>query len=291
MAKTTLEPPAWTPVAAATGYEVGLAGGRVVCRDAKGKRLAAVPAKLKDDDVVQDVRELATWLERHAAECRDTVTTWMLRSLPVPTGVLVAVWADDAWRAALRDLVVVSADGEPGFLRAADPARGLGVVTLDGETAHLAGTTVTIPHPVLLSELDDLREFAAELGVDQGTEQLFRQVHRRPDGASGTALHDYAEARFAQLRHVVGRARAAGFRVRGGFAVTVSWEAGRRTEAQVWIGEGDPASETELGSLMFSDADARTLPLSEVPPVAWSEGVRMAAHLHAGRVIAEDTSA
>lgn len=47
----------------------------------------------------------------------------------------------------------------------------------------------------------------------------------------------------------------------------------------------------ETGSLTWQDQDGRALPLSEVGQVAWSEGMRMAAALYAGRVIEEGKDA
>ncbi|TDU02072.1 uncharacterized protein DUF4132 [Streptomyces sp. 846.5] len=87
-------------------YEVALDDGRVVCRNAAGRRLRAVPAKLKDDPAVLELRALAEWLDRHARECLAEVESWMIRSEPVPAALLAAVWVDPVWRGVLRDLVV-----------------------------------------------------------------------------------------------------------------------------------------------------------------------------------------
>ncbi|GAB3904348.1 hypothetical protein GCM10029964_097930 [Kibdelosporangium lantanae] len=123
---------------ASGGYQVRLDDrGKVVCRNAKGKQLATVPAALKEDGQVVQLRQLAEWLGRHETECHETVDRWMVRSLPVPTVVVVEVWPDPAWRNALRDLVV-TVDDTAGFLRDADPERGVGVVTLDGESVGQA---------------------------------------------------------------------------------------------------------------------------------------------------------
>ncbi|MET9804494.1 DUF4132 domain-containing protein [Streptomyces sp. NPDC006368] len=299
------------------GYAVTLDGTRVVCRNAAGRTLKQVPAKLRDDTEVVRLRQLAEWLERHERECREQVDAWLVRSLPVPVALLARVWRDEAWRAALRDLVVapVGADGaadveRAGFLRDADPdpARGLGVVDLDGDSVRLGAgqgvETVLIPHPVLLADLDDLREFAVELEVRQGVEQLFREVWRRPDGlgdgqsgagsdaGSGAASWDaYARGRFAELRHATARAASLGYRVRGGYAVCPLVEGGRPLEAAYWVGDDYPEGETETGALEWRDRGGRRLPLAEVGPVAWSEGERMAALVYAGRVVDEEGDA
>lgn len=284
----------------AGGYSVTLDGGRVSCRNAAGRPLRQVPGKLRDDPEVVRLRQVAEWLARHERECRTQVDTWLVRCLPVPAALLSRVWPDSAWQEALRDLVVapVAADGGPvlsraGFLRDADPERGLGVVDLDGDSIRLEAESVLIPHPVLLDEpaaLDELREFAAELEVRQSVAQLFREVWRRPDDADprATGLDAYAGGRFEQLRHLTARATGQGYRVRGGYALCAVVEDGRTVEAAVWLGDDYPEAETVTGELEWRGPDGRRLRLGEVGPVAWSEGERMAALLYAGRVVGEE---
>lgn len=281
---------------AAGDYEVALDGGKVVCRNAAGRRLKSVPAKLADDPGVVGLRQLAEWLERHERGCLDDVERWMVRSLPVPAGVLARVWPDPAWRAALRDLVVTGEDGGvAGFLRDADPERGIGLVDLDGDTVRISPALVSIPHPVLLEDLEELREFAVELGVDQRVQQLFREVWHRPaTGGDNTAcVETYAGGVFKELRFLHGRASQLGYRTRGGQAVCQVVEDGRTVEARVWVGDFDDyyLDDAETGPLTWNDASGRALTVSEVGPVAWSEGMRMAAALWAGRDIEHEERA
>jgi hypothetical protein len=286
----------WVPAGA--GYEISVDRGKVVARTAQGKPLRSLPKALREHEAVTGLRQLAEWLRRHEASCRAEVERWMIRSLPVPAAVIGQVWADEAWRRVLRDVVVVpvTAGGgwevaAAGLLRdAGGGGAGLGVVDLDGESARITADRVAIPHPVLLSDLDDLREFAADLGVEQGMLQLFREIWRKPpdETAQRRELGRYAGARFKELRHVQSRAVAAGYRVQGGTAVCRVWEAGSTIVASVWIGDGDPSFETETSDLVFADAAGQALAPAEVPAVAWSEGLRMAAALHAGRVTDEE---
>lgn len=282
-----------TWLAAGGGYEVTLRSGQVVCRNAKGKELKAMPAAIKDDPATFTVRELAEWLTRHKVQVRADVDKWMVRSLPVPTALLARVWADEVWRAALTDLVVAvpGEDGtwDPdgvGFLRDV-ASQEIGIVNLDGETVRLAGSSVVIPHPVRLADLDDLREFAADLGVTQSVDQLFRQIWVRPTDLSpqATAFREFAGGKYAQLRHLMARAGSLGYPVRGGWAVCRVFETGQTVEARSWAGADDPEWETETGDLVFAGSDGSVIPLADVGPVAWSEGVRMAAALYAGRVV------
>jgi len=288
-----------TWMATAAGYEVTLRGGDVVCRNAAGRELRTVPKAVRDDPVTAGLRQLEEWLGRHEAGCRADVERWMVRSLPVPAALLAEVWTDDAWRVALTDLVVARSDGtgwdpdDVGFLREAGE-KGIGVVNLDGETVRMAADVVVIPHPVLLADLDDLREFAADLEVDQSVPQLFRETWLRPAGLdpAATSVADYAGGHFAELRHLTARAGSLGYQVRGGYAVCRVFEGDRTVEARSWVGSDDPYYATDTGDLVFTGRAGATLPLGEVGPVAWSEGMRMAAGLYAGRVVEQqDTEA
>ncbi|MFJ8692334.1 DUF4132 domain-containing protein [Streptomyces roseolilacinus] len=279
---------------AAGDYEVALDGGKVVCRNAAGRRLKSVPGKIADDPAVVGLRQLVEWLERHERQCLSDVERWMVRSLPVPLAVIERVWADPAWQAVLRDLVVSDADGGvAGFLRDAGPGRGLGLVDLDGDTVRVSPALVRIPHPVLVDDLEELREFAVELGVEQRARQLFREVWYRPAGLDpdGSSVDDYAGGVFKEQRFLHGRAAQLGYRVRGGHAVCPVPEDGRLVEARIWVGDHDGYLDTETGPLAWADASGRTLRLGQVGPVAWSEGMRMAAALYAGRDIEEEERA
>lgn len=283
---------AWVP--APDGYELALDDGKLACRNPAGKRLASVPKPVRDSEAASALEDLRDWLAEHDRTCAETVTTWMLRSLPVPRTVLESVWPDPAWRRCLENVVVAPADGAArpdgaaaGFLRALHPDRGAGVVDLDGETRWHAAPRLALPHPVLLPDLDDFRALATELGLHQGIAQLYRETFPRPRdlAADRTALSDYSGGKFAQLMHAVGKCRALGYPVRGGFAVTTVWEGGRLVEARHWVGADAPDAETYTGDLLWVDERERALRLGDVGPVAWSEGVRMASAIWAARVV------
>ena len=284
---------AW--LATAGGYEVTLLSGELTCRNAAGRQLRSVPPAIREDPVVVGLRQLTEWLARHETLCRCETERWMVRSLPVGLPVLRSVWLDESWRAALADLVVAVPDtagawdpDEIGFLRDVDE-QGIGVVNLDGETLRLPAEQVLIPHPVLLPDLDDLREFAADLGVRQSVDQLFRAIWSKPAELKPevSRVSDYADGEFGQLRQVVARASALGYPVRGGYAVCRVFEGGRSVEARYWVGSDDPSYSTTTGELVFTDGDGNGLNLVDVGPVTWSEGARMAAALYAGRIVRE----
>ncbi|MFB6838699.1 DUF4132 domain-containing protein [Streptomyces sp. NPDC056361] len=280
---------AW--LTAGEGYEITLEDGRVVARRAGGRQLKTLPKALRDEPEVDRLRRLAEWLDRHAAACVAQVDTWMVSSLPVPTELIARVWPDEAWQSALRDMAVVGDDpDEVGFLRDVTADGELKVVDLDGETVRLSPRTVTLPHPMLLPDLDDVRDFAAELGITQRVEQIHRATWARPGTGhpeTATEVRDYAGGKFASRFGLAARATSLGYRVSGGYATCKVRDGGRGTEASVWIGEPYWDGESETGALTWHDEEGRAVRLNEVGPVAWSEGMRMAAALYAGRRIEE----
>src|SRR6516162_982199 len=73
-------------------YALGIEGGKLVCRNPAGKRLASVPKELKESELAEQLTALCEWLADHRAECLWRVEMWMLRSLPVPCDVVRQVW-------------------------------------------------------------------------------------------------------------------------------------------------------------------------------------------------------
>ncbi|RCV47720.1 DUF4132 domain-containing protein, partial [Marinitenerispora sediminis] len=276
------------------GYQVTVRGsGRaaaLACRNAKGRDLARVPAKLRKQPDVAPLTELCAWLADHERTVRATAETWMLRSLPVPATLLRAVWPDPVWRRTLTDLVVApAADDRPdltrcGLLRSVDGTRGTGLVDLDGETLWTDAAAVCVVHPVLLG--DDLtawRELAVELGADQDIAQLMRDVWLRPADMDrdATAVDAFAFAEYewgSQLEQQVirlgGRIRgeAAHFTVHDddpiGVTVSLRWQG--------------PQSSTYLNGLTWTPS-ARA-----IGDIAWSEGIRILTTLYTNRTVHED---
>lgn len=285
-------------LSAGDGYEVALVEDRVVARAtagrAAGRQLKSLPKQVREHPEVERLRRFAEWLDRHAAACVAQVDTWMVSSLPVPTGLIAEVWADEAWQSVLRDLVVVGDDPEEaGFLRDVTASGELRVVNLDGETVRLSPVAVTLPHPVLLPDLQELREFAAELGVVQRVEQIHRATWIRPAELAESAdeVAEFAGGRFDSRFGLAARATSLGYRVSGGHATCAARDAGGATEALVWIGEPYWDGDTETGNLTWNGLGGGRLPLRQVGPVSWSEGMRMASALYAGRTVEEGRDA
>lgn len=282
---------------AGKGIELGIRDGKIAAR--KDGKDCSVPKPLKDGPIGERLTAAIDFLEDHERQCLQTVEMWMLRSLPVPRKVLESVMADDSWAKVLRDawVVPVSASGAVdreagGFFRGVDAAKGIGVVDRGGETAWLDTELVMIPHPVLLDEVDDLRGLAVEIGVTQGLSQLFRETFVVPKTAppDPTTIDTYAGGEFSMLSQAIGVAKRLGYRVAGGAAVCRVLERGRFVEGRYDIGDGDPMYETTTGSLGWVDDKQRSINVVDVPPVAFSEGMRMASLVYAKRKIEKEGS-
>lgn len=272
----------WLPVG--DSYEISLVDGKVAARStgprATGRPLKTLPKVLRDNPEVDRLRQLAQWLDRHTTECLARVDAWVVSSLPVPTRLLAQVWPDPAWRDALNDLVVLGDDPtEPGFLRDVTDTGDLRVVNLDGETVRLSAASATLPHPVRLPDLAGLREFADELDVTQRIEQLHRGTWGKPANLKDrdTTIADFRGTTVPN--RLAARAATLGFRVSGSQVTCRVWEAGRTVKAAMWFDDDYWDSEATLGTLSWSVVDGPTLRLTEVGPVAWSEGMRMATAL------------
>ena len=265
-----------------TGYDLAFDGGKLVCRNAKGKVLSSVPKAARTSEVGEQLVELKSWIAIHVAECKATVERWMLRSLPIPTPTLVNVWPDPDWSAPLTNLLVRAGD-DYGYLREAGE-KGLGMVDMDGETFWRTPESVTIPHPILIPNLDEHREAITDLQMTQQTVQLFRECWPLPK-EDKQQVSEFANGEFEQTLHAQGRARSQGYPVRGGYACCSVHHEGQVVEARYWIGSGSPEEPTETGELLWVDSKERPLTAFAAGPVAYSEGMRMASLIYAGRKV------
>ena len=289
--ETVSEEIAW--LEAEKGYALGVENGKLICRNAAGKRLASVPKELKDSELAEQLRALCEWLEDHQTQCLRRIETWMLRSLPVPCEVLRSVWPDTAWRDVLMNLVVVPLDAkgkakadQSGLLRDVDATRGLGVVDRDGETQWVVAEQILIPHPILIDGLNDLRELVTDLGFTQAIEQLYRPTFEATaEQRKLDRITDYSDGRFEMLAYATSHSAKLGYPVRGGYACSRVWENGVPVEARYWVGDDAPESEALTGDLIFVDSAQKPIAIAQVGRVTFSEGVRMASQIYARRKV------
>ncbi|HNC43555.1 MAG TPA: DUF4132 domain-containing protein, partial [Acidobacteriota bacterium] len=286
MSKLSSQPlpePIW--IEAEGGYWLALDGSKLMARNPKGQILQSLPKQVKDLPLTEQLRNVASWLARHQAEGVEQLEQWMLRSLPIPTSLVIHLWDDSAWNQSFKNTVIVPVDAssraefdQAGLLKAVDPVRGLGVVGLDGETHWLFPEQIIIPHPVHLLDLQDWRELCVELGEKQALQQLFREIWIKPDVVQPDPFrfHGFANAEFEQLNHAFSRCRSLGIRIRQGFASQTVWDRGTPVEVRFWIGEGYPENPTSTGYLGWCDNRGRLMPVTSVGSVAFSEGCRLA---------------
>jgi hypothetical protein len=275
------------------GYALGIAEGKLVCRSPTGKRLASVPKELKESEAAEQLGALNDWLTEHRTECLRSVERWMLRSLPVPSEVLRAIWPDPDWSETVRNLVITPVDAhgksdvtKTGLLRDVHPKKGVGVVDRDGETQWIVAAQLLVPHPILIDGLDELREIATDAGFAQTIEQLFRSTFAATkDQNALSRIADFANGHFEQLNFVSSLCRRLGYPVSGGYACCRVWENARPVEARYWVGAEAPEAETWTGELIFVDSDQKPLAIAEVGRVTFSEGVRMASQIYAKRKV------
>ena len=221
----------------------------------------------------------------------------MLGSLTVPRDVLTEIWADPDWQLALRDMVIApsSAAGKvdyekTGLLRDVDTKRGLGVVDLDGETQWYKSAGFTVPHPILIADLEELRELASDLGIKQVIDQLYRPIHQPTDEQKLLKqISDFAGGEFEQLNFVLSHCRRLGYPVRGGYATCRIFENGELVQARYYVGDEYPEAETCTGPLVFVNESEHAIKIEDLGVVAFSEGMCMASAIYSKRRVRENS--
>ena len=274
---------------AAGDYQLALDGTTITAKNAKGRVLKTVPAKAKETPEYEQLNNCRIYLEQHQKECLRQVSEWFLKGLPVPVLVVSEVWPDPLWRACFENLVVcVTATGDTGLLR--DVSDGhLHLADLDGEEITVPvdeSGSITIPHPAIIADIADWREFAAELGVSQGVDQLFRDIYVKPDDAVGRqrAVRAYTDGRYEKAQVLIGRSRGGGFTTTMQEVSLIVVEDGVEVRISLDIDAWDPWEGGTIGELSFYH-DGQSLPLEKVGPITWSEGIRMAEFVYAGRTV------
>jgi hypothetical protein len=281
---------------AGEGYSFALDGDTIIARNAKGRELKTVPAKAKKLPEFEQLDNLRVFLAQHKKHCRSEVTGWFLKGLPVPLTVVAAVWPDAMWRSYLKDLVVtVQPDGPAGLLREVDDQQ-VRIVDLDGETLKLPlhqDTTMLINHPAVLTDIEEWREFAVELGIVQGIDQLFRDLYTKPSDEQSyhKAISAYSDGTYDKAAVLLGRSRSGGFATSLQEVSVVVVEDGEETTASLDVNAWDPLEDAHIGHVHFY-REGKPLALADIGPIAWSEGIRMAAFVYAGRSVdvAKDNS-
>ena len=209
---------------------------KIIARNAAGRVLKTVPAKarkLPEFDMLDGQR---VTLEQHEQSNRDQVQEWFLQRDTIPVLVVHAVWKDALWRKYFQGLIV-SHESESSMLQKITDT-SLQLVDLDGETIEVPVTdsgVLTILHPALIDEVEQWREFASELGVHQGLDQLFRDVYFKPADAESQrkAVNAYSGGKYARCSHLLGHDRGGGFRTTLGEVAVIVHDSGQEVTASL----------------------------------------------------------
>lgn len=278
----------WTEVP--TGHAIRIADEGVQCRNAKGRVLATVPPAVKKTAEYERMDILLGSLEQHRVEQARAVETWMLRGAGVPLPLLGTLWEDPDARDALRGVLVMGAESAvAGLLVDAGPD-GIVLAGPDGARRAVTDARLRVAHPVTVEDADRWRLALAEHGLTQGVEQLGRAVFRagevewlrlRRNEPEAPYVLSFEGGAAAFLNH--GRLLRALLPLgaelsSGGIAVRVR-EAGADVVARLEIDGDSPEHPSYVDGLAWFDPDGRRLTFEEIGPVAWSEGVRLAARV------------
>ncbi|MDO4631147.1 MAG: DUF4132 domain-containing protein [Corynebacterium sp.] len=185
----------------------------IIARNSAGKVLKSVPDKVRELPEYKQLKGLQEVLKQHEQMCHDTVQEWLLEDELIPAAVVQGLWEDELWRKHLQNLVV-SYGPEVGLVQDCTEDALL-LVDLDGEPITVPvmdSTAVGIVHPAVLDEVDQWREFASELGVQQGVDQLFRDTHVKPveTAEQHKAVQAYADSTYERGWFMLSRGRRVG---------------------------------------------------------------------------------
>ncbi|WJZ02565.1 DUF4132 domain-containing protein [Corynebacterium freiburgense] len=280
----------WIP---AGDYSLKITDGKIIARNAKGRVLKTLPAKAKKTPEFEKVSALHVYLQQHEVQCLDTLRDWFIKSLPIPTKLITAVWVDPSWQKFLRDLVVSTDTGLIGLLRDASD-NAIQIIDLDGETATVSieeSKLLSIPHPAILQDLEEWQEFAIELGVHQGIDQLFRDLYTKPDDEDTLKkqLAKYEGFEYEKAGALLGRSRNAGFQATLEYISLSILESGIETTIQLDVYAWYPDEEAEINGVRFL-RDGDYIKPSEVGPITWSEALRMCEFIYSGRSLSNKTA-
>lgn len=266
-------------------YQLCIEDTKILVKNSKGKLLKSVPAKVKKLPEYDEVAAIASFLEQHQQLCVNTVREWFLYSQPIPAKVLTNVWPDESWQSMLRNLIFT--DGvSTALIREVDGEEIHGI-DLDGETVTLSGEELTITHPAVIEDLDDWRELVSEAGLSQGLDQIFREVHRKPEGEDlKNFFSRYKDSHFRNLGPLLGRCRNAGYVADAATIETSVVENGQKVRAAIHIdfyAYGGESSMRELYFVAEDDDRFSRLDYHDVGPITWSEAVRMCEFVYSAR--------
>ncbi|MBW2735363.1 MAG: DUF4132 domain-containing protein [Deltaproteobacteria bacterium] len=163
--------------------------------NAKGKKLASVPPKVKKMEAWLRWQDLRKSHQRRLKDNEAIIVGWMVSGERVSGEVLRTMWQDPAWRAKLKGLLLLGDGHKTSGMLMDATEKGLGLVTQELDSKWVKGKWWRVPHLAGFSD-DDLEAWRAcsvESGIVQGVAQLARPLYLPSAGEQASRT----SARFA----------------------------------------------------------------------------------------------
>jgi len=270
----------WWDVA---GYRIRLsvAGGKVTLHTYSGKqRLAGVPDAVRRDPQYPEIRQSRADLARTYRYFRRRFEEAMVENVSYRGRDFATLLANPVVRSLISRLILL-VDGDP-FLW--DPGDPLAECPPPAEIESAA--EVRIAHPLDLSHRGRLSQWQQHI-IDSRTAQPFKQVFREcylvgeRERTADTCSRLQGNPLTARRAFALLRSR--GYSPRRGDAVKDHSDSGLHAHIQ-WarddegagrlLARSDTTERVTSGPVWFTRGDAGPLPLSEVPPIVFSETLR-----------------
>ncbi len=266
-----------------SGYRIKLsvAGGKVTLHTYSGRqRLAGVPVAVRRHPEYPEIRQARADLARTYRYFRRRFEEAMVESVSYRGRDFATLLANPVVRSLISRLILL-VDGDPFLWEPGDP---LAECPPPAEIESAA--EVRIAHPLDLSHGGNLSQWQEHV-IDSRTAQPFKQVFRECYLVGERERADDACSRFEgnplTARRAFALLRSCGYSPRRGDAVKDHSDSGLHAHIQ-WAGEGENAGRllarsntTERvtsGPVCFTRGGAGPIPLSEVPPILFSETLR-----------------
>ncbi|MEI7834089.1 MAG: DUF4132 domain-containing protein [bacterium] len=269
---------------------LSLHGGKVRF-EALGPRgpLARIPEELRQSDVYREARAAEHELQVEYRRYRGELERWMMAETPVPVGQFRYLLANPVFAHLAERLVWRDAAGV-ALLWAGE---GRWEDVSSAPVALDAGFTLTLAHPITLgTELKCWQSRAADIRLQQPFRQLFREIYT-PFDAAGQQCERFAGRRISPARSYA-VLRAAGYAPGSGIA-RHEWPGG--ITAQICWAEGavshdlygaEQIADVACGGISFT-RDGEVLSLQAVPPIVFSETLRVADLLTTRAAVGEES--
>jgi len=264
-----------------SGYHVRLAviDGEVKLQIfSQARPLAAAPAALRRDPVYAEIRRTREELAKRYRYFRRRFEQAMVEGIEYRGRDFAVLLANPVVRSLVSRLLL-TVDGRPWQWTPADPLRE---AELPADITGAARVTVT--HPVSLhldGRLESWQQQVVEARLAQPFKQVFREIYLVGEGEREAARCERFAGRSLEARRAFALLRGRGYSPRqgearkewpGGLCAHLQW-ARPDEEAGKLLAQLDPESPVTSGPVWFA-RNGTPIPLSEVPPVIFSETLR-----------------